>query len=445
MGVLAERLTRAQALVAQRFDASEAALREKLTPKSLESRVKNNVHWHNVMGAGSTSPGMRVYQQLMWCLDNFTDATGERVQRSFHQKMFHMHMTIAALPIIFSGEWHLQSEAIKKQLNIKEKVIQQVIISTPRRAGKSTAVAMFKAASLYAIPNVTNIVFSVAKRQSGLLMDLIRCFYDTLPGALQRYITHNAEVMRVMDTRGGISILRCLPGSSDSNRGVGSQNTASKLIITLEEAAFIADKTFYAVITPLLGVRDTVLIGISTPPEDDSNYYLSLFDCHDNNGEPIFKILKIELQCEDCKAKQETKCPHMRVPEPKWKTGSRKEMQRIIYSKNPEVFMREVLGMSIMSNAYVFHAQNVDTLLLSAKAEVSPLGERHHQIPFVFIGIDPSGGGAGSDTAFVSLTFRPNDYHPVVSDCCCFFFFSSSCWQNARKRPASSRNALYSE
>lgn len=391
----------------QRFAAAEEAVKKQLCPSSLERRILQKVHWQHPDG-GAVSPGMKIYNLLARCLDGFTDNIGSPVIRSFHQRVFHRHMTIATLPLIFRGEWQTQSEAIKQRLKITEKVLQQVVISTPRRYGKSFAVAMFVAACLYAIPGFSIVVFSVAQRQSDMLMNHIRSFFDTLPGAKERYKVKNAELFEVYDSRGGISTLRCLPGRSETTRGVGAN------MIILEEAAFINEKIFYDVIVPLLGVKDTVLIGISTPPKDGFNYYLGLFDCNDANGEPIFKIEKVELQCKECQEKQQSKCPHIKVPEPKWKTSSRKDIQKRIYAKNPDVFRREVEGLAVSVDTYVFHGQNVDALMRQAKGQVSPLSSAD-LVNFVFIGIDPSGGGNGSDTAFVALTYRARDFHPVVS------------------------------
>jgi hypothetical protein len=393
--------------ITRRFAAAEEAVKKQLCPSSLERRILQKVHWQHPDG-GAVSPGMKIYNLLTKCLDGFTDNIGSPVIRSFHQRVFHRHMTIATLPLIFRGEWQTQSEAIKQRLKISEKVLQQVVISTPRRYGKSFAVAMFVAACLYAIPGFSIVVFSVAQRQSDMLMNHIRSFFDTLPGAKERYKVKNAELFEVYDSRGGISTLRCLPGRSETTRGVGAN------MIILEEAAFINEKIFYDVIVPLLGVKDTVLIGISTPPKDGFNYYLGLFDCNDANGEPIFKIEKVELQCKECQEKQQSKCPHIKVPEPKWKTSSRKDIQKRIYAKNPDVFRREVEGLAVSVDTYVFHGQNIDALMRQAKGQTSPLSNAD-LVNFVFIGIDPSGGGNGSDTAFVALTYRARDYHPVVS------------------------------
>lgn len=409
---LEEARTRSQKALA---DAEHAA-RKSLCPESLESRIARRIHWQHP-DAGAKSPGMIVYETLVKCLDSFTSTTGAPIMRSFHQRVFHRNMIMASLPLIFGKEWETHGAAIKEQLGIKENILNQVIISTPRRYGKSFSVAMFVAACLYAIPSCNVAVFSVAQRQSDMLMGHIRGFYDSLPGARERYKTKNSELFEVYDAFGGVCQLRCLPGRSETTRGVGAG------IVILEEAAFIPANLFYDVIVPLLSVGGTVLIGISTPPKDGFNYYLSLFDCNDADGNPIFKIEKVQLMCDKCKEEHKTECKHIRVPEPKWKTGKRKEIQRAIYAKNPEVFMREVLGMAITTDTYVFHAQYVDLLMNQAKApphQVSPLGEPSQEfIKFVFIAIDPSGGGNGSDTAFAAVTFRARDYHPVVSHWLC--------------------------
>lgn len=271
---------------------------------------------------------------------------------------------------------------------------------------------MFVAACLYCIPGFTVIIYSVADRQSQMMMETAVSMFDTLEGAPDRHIKKNAEYFIVRATTGARSQLQCLPGTSATTRGVGGN------LIILEEAGFMKEEIFYTNVVPLLGVNNTALIGISTPPEELGNYYLRLFDCQNDEGEDIFTSIKVELMCPDCLEKGVSACSHKVEPPPAWKSEKRRKMQEAIYRGNRRYYLREVLGVPIPTDIHVFPGQLVDSFLTPALQHnpvlpsVDPLGVLPAK--FVFIGIDPCGGGSQSDTSFCALTFRPSDFHPVV-------------------------------
>lgn len=77
---------------------------------------------------------------------------------------------------------------------------------------------------------------------------------------------------------------------------------------------------------------------------------------------------------------------------------------------------QKVLGVPVPTDIHVFTGQLVDAFMAPAVSvqlnAPDPMG--NEKCKFVFIGIDPCGGGTQSDTAFCALTFRPSDSHPVV-------------------------------
>jgi len=405
----------------ERLQALQLQLRREANPDSLEERIDGSAHWNNINGAlsvvgGSYSPGFAVFRAMEKTLDKFLLPDGTYLRRSPDQRRFHHHMIKTCLPKIFSGEWDTSSEAIIDKLGLRgEPLHEQVIISTPRRYGKTWSVSMFVAACLYCIPGFTVIIYSVSDRQSKMMMDTVVRMYNSLPGAARRRVIKNSEYFVVRDVRGGQSWLQCLPGSSATTRGVGAN------LIIMEEAAWIKEKLFYENIVPLMGVKETALVGISTPPSETGNYYLRLFDCKDDDGQDIFSIVKIELQCAACMEKREVNCPHKVVQPPAWKSQKRQKMQQAIYGVHPLYYLREVLGVPISDDIYVFTGQYVENFVAPAKCSFpvhEPMNVAVDKPAFVFIGIDPCGGGTMSDTSFCALTFRAGDRNPVVSSCC---------------------------
>jgi hypothetical protein len=69
------------------------------------------------------------------------------------------------------------------------------------------------------------------------------------------------------------------------------------------------------VVVPLLGVKDTALLGISTP-SDEFNYYAELKDAH---GERLFHDISLGMVCAACKASGAA-CNHLNAAmAPAWK------------------------------------------------------------------------------------------------------------------------------
>ena len=76
------------------------------------------------------------------------------------------------------------------------------------------------------------------------------------------------------------------------------RGTGGDLII-LEEAAFIASDVWTEVVIPLIEVKNTALIAISTPL-DSSNFYSTLVSMKDDRGESVFEVLEARAACAIC-------------------------------------------------------------------------------------------------------------------------------------------------
>ena len=96
------------------------------------------------------------------------------------------------------------------------------------------------------------------------------------------------------------------------------RGTGGDLII-LEEAAFIAADVWTEVVIPLIEVKNTALIAISTPL-DSSNFYSTLISMKDDRGEKVFEVLEARAACAACieKLDDPSKCPHTNLERPSW-------------------------------------------------------------------------------------------------------------------------------
>ncbi|KAK3246110.1 hypothetical protein CYMTET_44331 [Cymbomonas tetramitiformis] len=183
-------------------------------------------------------------------------------------------------------------------------------------------------------------------------------------------------------------------------KGVGAK------VVILEEASRLDEAVFTEVIVPLLNVRDTALLAISTPL-DENNFYSTLLSMKDplTDG-PMFKVLEIKLICEAC-AKKGVKdvCPHRRELIPPWKNDHRRElMTKALFEGQPRMYMQEQLGIPSGSDARCFDTASIDAFAATSV-------ELDHEPRHVFVGIDTCGGGNN----FMALILAV-DTAPVTSD-----------------------------
>ena len=172
-------------------------------------------------------------------------------------------------------------------------------------------------------------------------------------------------------------------------------------MIILEEASRLDYAVFSEVIVPLLGVRNTALIGISTPLEEN-NFYSQMLLQKKPNGDPLFNVVEITLLCDKCKAAGELTCPH-NTEMPPWKTGQRQELVKQLMSNDKEMYKREQLGINSKNDTSAFNSGSVDRLCNNYVVGRDVIGGGE-----VFIAVDPAGGGA-SCMALASATFSTSD------------------------------------
>jgi len=117
--------------------------------------------------------------------------------RSFHQRQFHEDFLKACTRTFWKleppGSFAKMHQKVLQE-NSWEHLAQEVLISTPRRFGKTISVSMFAAAMLYAAPAVELSIYSTCKRISQkLLRGVVKFFYEICQQDLRK---HNFRVRR---------------------------------------------------------------------------------------------------------------------------------------------------------------------------------------------------------------------------------------------------------
>lgn len=138
-------------------------------------------------------------------LDMFRMDTGGYVERSQQQKYFHHWFTQAILPHFYGKQdWCLQAQRVLANFTYDddkeeriEKVSPEVLVVTPRRYGKTWAIAMFVASILLNIPGIKVAVFSTGHRASNWLMRKVAKFINDIEGGGARICRQNQEELFV--------------------------------------------------------------------------------------------------------------------------------------------------------------------------------------------------------------------------------------------------------
>eukprot|EP00854_Cymbomonas_tetramitiformis_P006403 gene6403-7671_t len=153
-------------------------------------------------------------------------------------------------------------------------------------------------------------------------------------------------------------------------------------VIILEEASRLDEAVFTEVIVPLLNVRDTALLAISTPL-DENNFYSTLLRMKEpNSDEPMFYVLEVTLICPAC-AERGIKdvCEHRRELLPPWKSDHRREeMTRMLFESQPQMYMQEQLGIPSGADACCYDRESLARFATRVRYQVDtrtadPIGQ----------------------------------------------------------------------
>jgi hypothetical protein len=118
-------------------------------------------------------------EMMQDCRDALSKLDGMGWKRSYHQRLFHEDFLKACTRIFWKtcppGQFARDHQNILVSNNW-EHLAQEILISTPRRFGKTISVSMFAAALIVSCPAVEISVYSTCKRISQKLLRNIQKF-----------------------------------------------------------------------------------------------------------------------------------------------------------------------------------------------------------------------------------------------------------------------------
>lgn len=159
-------------------DIAERVGAERSQASMARVRVTSRLDAFIESSASESLSGDLVVARLYAALD------GCGLQRTATQRMFHRKFVEASLPHVYGKAvfGKFKDRILGSHGILADKYNQYTLISTPRRWGKTTSVAMFVAAMLFTVPSAWISVFSTGRRASKSLADLAHKFLRKLEG-----------------------------------------------------------------------------------------------------------------------------------------------------------------------------------------------------------------------------------------------------------------------
>ena len=151
--------------------------------RSERARTKTALERH-MMGVTQTAEEkLNGVQRIQKCRDALSALDRRGWDRSFHQRMFHEVYLKSCVRIFFKRDGpgaFARNHNRVLELNGWDSTPQEVLVSTPRRFGKTISVSMFAAALIFAAPSMELSIYSTCKRISQKLLRNIIKFVDLI-------------------------------------------------------------------------------------------------------------------------------------------------------------------------------------------------------------------------------------------------------------------------
>lgn len=160
---------------------------------------------------------------------------------------------------------------------------------------------------------------------------------------------------------------------------------------------------FYEVVVPLIMVKNTGLICISTVREEH-NFYSRILQKRNHDGTPIWNVKRVRMNkaCKACTAAEgQTKdCPHLGDPLPAWIDHDNVQVAKILMEDHNALMEQELFGNECSSVTPIFNSAWVDMVENAPRSSIPSMRDARE----IFVTIDPNGGKT-SRFAIVSATY----------------------------------------
>jgi len=150
----------------------------------------------------------------------------------------------------------------------------------------------------------------------------------------------------------------------------------------VDEFAYVDEYLVTGVIFPILPVRSTAFLAVTTFGKSPDNFATEML------RKRKFPALEISLLCQPCYEKGfRDVCKHRAHLRPHWIDPVQQKIIRAsLGPEREEEYIREMVGMIIENNTQCFQTAFLDTVFNSPRVKIK------HDVDFLFVAIDPSGG-----------------------------------------------------
>lgn len=204
------------------YEKEQAKLVDTLRPVSFAERMANPVSSDTRRITGRERLSM-----LRTALDSFG------VDRSDMQKLFHEDMIGACARLIFKDDLESELDDLLLELGVEE-LHSEFMAITPRRFGKTYAVAMFVVGMMFAVEGLEQAIFSTGRRASQKLLELIYRFLCKIPNMRESIIKHNVETIWIRGPNGDQDVRKVF--SYPSNVRISHFRSFSFVVLSASES-----------------------------------------------------------------------------------------------------------------------------------------------------------------------------------------------------------------
>ena len=163
------------------------------------------------MHSYAQTQNMNGFRRMQLCRQALDALDRRGWSRSFHQRLFHEEYLKSCTRVFFKrdgpGAFARAHNRIL-EINSWDSTPQEILVSTPRRFGKTISVSMFAAAMVFACPNMELSIYSTCKRISQKLLRNIVRFLEIIFLELgvpsYKFLRHNQEEVHVAGNEGQV-------------------------------------------------------------------------------------------------------------------------------------------------------------------------------------------------------------------------------------------------
>jgi len=174
--------------------------------------------------------------------------------------------------------------------------------------------------------------------------------------------------------------------------------------MVLEEAAAASMEILVNAVIPVLSVKSSALLCVTTPEEDQNAFMTMVREAESKMEKGYITKINLTLMCNRCRESGNLQCPHALDVLPSWRSLQRHEMARdLMEVLSASAFAREMMAISSTA-ANRMYTDAVLRGFAERRFQSQPGYHTNRDVEFIYIYVDPSMGGP-CEYAIVAVYF----------------------------------------